>query len=118
MENFLIVMSDEHQRRALGCAARSNSDRVGFSEYHDGGSITGSCAIRCGEWKYVHHEDFAPELFNMVEDPDEFNDVAGQSAIKAEEDRCARTLRDLVDTSAANTAAFAAQAELIRTNGG
>ncbi len=31
------------------------------------------------EWKYIHYENHRPQLFNMKDDPDEFNDL-GESA--------------------------------------
>jgi len=99
-------------------AAHPESDRVGFSEYHDGGSITGSFAVRQGEWKYVHHEDYAPELFNLAEDPDELVDLAGSAKVASEQQGCAQALSELVDTSAANAAAFASQQVLIDAHGG
>ncbi len=99
-------------------ANHPNSDRVGFSEYHDGGSITGSFALRSGEWKYVRHEGFAPQLFNMVEDSDELVDRADDASASAELRRCEAQLDALVDTSAANAAAFASQADRIEMHGG
>jgi choline-sulfatase len=99
-------------------ANHPGSDRVGFSEYHDGGSITGSFALQADEWKFVHHEDYAPELFNVVEDPDELTDLAGSAKVAHEQSNCARLLSDLVDTTAVNDAAFASQEALIVEHGG
>lgn len=99
-------------------AHHPDTDRVGFTEYHDGGSITGSFAVRTGEWKYVHHEDFAPELYNVADDPDELVDLSGDTNVSAEQARCAKALNDLVDTTAANNAAFASQTALIDEHGG
>ena len=94
------------------------SDRIGFSEYHDGGSITGSFAIRSGEWKYIEHVDFPSELYNVVEDPDELNDLGGSPTVAAEQAALARTMSEICDTSAVNEAAFASQAVLIEEHGG
>lgn len=99
-------------------ASHPNSARPGFSEYHDGGSITGSFAVRSGEWKYIHHEDYAPELYNVALDPDELNDLGGHASVAVNQAELARTLNELVDTTAANDAAFASQAELIERHGG
>lgn len=33
--------------------------------------------IRTGEWKFVHWQDFRPQLFDLVNDPDEFFDLGG-----------------------------------------
>ncbi len=99
-------------------AHHPDSDRVGFSEYHDGGSITGSFAIRSGEWKYVHHEDFEPELYNLAEDPNELVDMSGMAKVASEQRGCAEMLADVVDTTAVNDRAFASQAALIDEHGG
>lgn len=99
-------------------AKQPDNDRLGFSEYHDGGSITGSFALRHGEWKYVHHEGFAPELFNLADDPDELTDLGTSAATVSERAACADALADLVDTSEANARAFASQSTLIEQHGG
>jgi len=99
-------------------ANHPDSDRPAFSEYHDGGSITGSFAVRSGEWKYVLHQDFEPELFNLIDDPDELVDLSGSAKVQIEQATMASTLSDLVDTTAANDAAFASQAILIEQHGG
>ena len=98
--------------------ANPTSDRVGFSEYHDGGSIAGSFALRHGEWKYIHHEGYEPELYNLTEDPDELLDLSGNAAVATEQRSVAQTLNDLVDTTAANNAAFASQDALVEEHGG
>ena len=99
-------------------ANNPRSDRPGFSEYYDGGSITGSFALRLGEWKLVHHEDFEPEFYNLAEDPDELIDLGTSPRVAVERDQCLQTLNDLVDTKAANTRAFADQGILVDQHGG
>ena len=99
-------------------ANHPGSGRVAFSEYHDGGSITGSFAIRDGEWKYIHHEGFDPELYNVASDPDELADLSGHGSVTEIQRRLARLLGDLVDTTAANSAAFSSQAKIIEQHGG
>ena len=37
--------------------------------------MSGGRFIRLGEWKYVRHQDFGAELYNVVEDPDELVDL-------------------------------------------
>ena len=53
-----------------------DSDRVAFSEYHDGGSTTGTFMVRWADWKYVHYVGHQPQLFNLVRDPHELNNLA------------------------------------------
>lgn len=46
--------------------------------------MLGGVGLRHGDWKLVKEEcDFEPELFNLVEDPFETNDLANNSAYSA-----------------------------------
>jgi arylsulfatase A-like enzyme len=50
-----------------------------------GASDARAYMLRTDEWKYVHFKGFPPQLFNLIEDPDEFNDLgrdAGHEAIR------------------------------------
>lgn len=102
----------------LRSAQLAPSSRVGFSEYHDGGSITGSFALRSGEWKLVHHEDHAPEFFNVEEDPDELRDLSRDHRVQEQLRRCQIELAELVDTRSVNAAAFESQRAIIEFHGG
>jgi choline-sulfatase len=51
-----------------------------FSEYHDGGSTTGTFMIRWDQWKYIHYVGVAPQLFNLNHDPNELTDLAPDEA--------------------------------------
>ncbi len=94
------------------------TERVGFSEYHDGGSITGSFAVQVGTWKYVHHVGYEAELYDIAEDPDEIVDLgtsADHADVRAE---CLAAMHEIIDPEAANAQAFASQAALIEELGG
>ena len=93
-------------------------DRVAFSEYHDGGSITGSFAIEVDRWKYVHHEGHRPELYDRMDDPDERVDLAAHGGPPEVLDRCDELLRSIVDPTAVNDAAFADQRRAVAELGG
>jgi len=94
-------------------AHNPRAERLGFSEYHDGGSITGSYAVQLGLWKYIHHVGYRPELYDLDDDPDELVDL-GESAAHAQvRNDCLDALRSIVDPQAANDAASASQAALI-----
>lgn len=99
-------------------ALHPDSSRVGFTEYHDGGSVTGTFALRLDEWKYIHHEDYPPELYNLVADPNELVDLIDDPRVSSARHRCATALSDLVDTRKANHAAFSSQEALIELHGG
>lgn len=99
-------------------ATKPDLGRLAFSEYHDGGSVTGSFAIRTEEWKYIHHEGFAPELFSVADDPDELEDLSDDPRVRSARAECARLLAEVVDTTRANDLAFASQADLVEQHGG
>lgn len=54
-------------------------DRAIFSEYHALGATSGGFMIRKGDWKYIHYVGTPDQLFNVVDDPDEGNNRAGDS---------------------------------------
>ncbi len=45
-------------------------------EYHGDRVCTGTFMLRQGDWKYVKHVGFEPELFNLTDDPNEVRCVA------------------------------------------
>jgi choline-sulfatase len=55
-------------------------DREVFSEYHSSWSERGIYLIRRGDLKYIFHVDAPAQLFNVIDDPAEVNDLAGDSA--------------------------------------
>lgn len=54
-------------------------DRCVMSEYHDGGSSTGSFMLRWDRWKYVYYAGMKSQLFDLTADPEELQDL-GSSA--------------------------------------
>jgi choline-sulfatase len=52
-----------------------DQERVIFSEYHGQGSLSGSYAIRKGDWKLIYYMAAPHQLFHLSEDPDELNNV-------------------------------------------
>ena len=99
-------------------AAPEDPDRPVLSEYHDGGSVTGTFMLRRGDWKLVHHEGFAAQLFNLSDDPDEQCDRAADPAVADVLDATQAGLRALVDPAATNVQAFADQRALLNELGG
>ena len=99
-------------------AAPDAPERPVLSEYHDGGSITGAFMLRRGAWKLVHHEGFAPQLFDLSADPDEQHDLAREPAVADVLNSMLAALRDIVDPAAANARAFADQRARLDELGG
>jgi choline-sulfatase len=60
----------------FGMAQGDVPDRTVISEYHGMGSTSGAFALRHGRYKYVHYTKYQPQLFDLVADPHEMNDLA------------------------------------------
>ncbi len=99
--------------------AADDPNRVVFSEYHDGGSITGYMMIRDGRWKYIAYAGFAPQLFDLGSDPFEQNDL-GLSGAHRDVRRHLhnRMCREFGDPQTISDNAFADQARRIEALGG
>ncbi len=48
-----------------------------ISEYHGEGIMRPSFMVRNADWKYIYCHGSDPQLFNLVDDPDEWNNLAG-----------------------------------------
>ena len=102
--------------------SKDDPDRTIFSEYHDGGSTTGTFMVRWQQWKYVHYVGYPPQLFNMVTDPKELHDLAADAnnttnVLKALQEG-ERRLREICDPDAVNEACFANQKQRVEQLGG
>jgi len=112
---------DGKKRPGIALQTLANSDdfeRPILSEYHDGGSPTGMFMLRNKRWKYNYYPGYAPELFDLQEDPDELMDLAASEAHAEILLDCHRQMLTLVDPEAANKLAFADQAVKIEELGG
>ena len=47
-----------------------------FSEYHSNFTNTGIAMWRQGPWKYIRYAGYAPQLFNLDDDPEEIHDLS------------------------------------------
>jgi len=98
--------------------AQDNADRVVFSEYHDGGAISGFFMVRCGRWKYIYFPGFAAQLFDLKTDPFEQNDLGNSTAHAEIISDCHRKMTEIADPDVINDLAFADQAKRIEELGG
>jgi len=99
--------------------APDDPNRVVFSEYHDGGSITGFMMLREGRWKYITYPGFAPQLFDLESDPFETNDLGLTTEHSPIRERLhQRMCKEFADPVVINENAFADQAERIKELGG
>ena len=105
-------------RSLIDLASHDEPDRVVFSEYHAGGSITGFFMVRNGHWKYVHYEGLAAQLFDLEADPGEEKDLANDADYADVRAACEAKLRTIADPEAVNARAFADQRATIMRHGG
>ena len=98
--------------------AADDPDRAVFSEYHDGGSPTGLFMIRKGDHKLVHFEGHAPQLYDLVKDPDERTDFAADPTYQTILKDRQSELASICDTREVNRDAFASQARKMEDLGG
>lgn len=122
------VAHDAHSRALPGTSLRSianradDPDRTIFSEYHDGGSTTGTFMVRWSHWKFVYYVGHPPQLFDLQADPNELNNLATAGTydprvLSAWEDG-ERRLREICDPEAVNARCFADQKRRIAELGG
>lgn len=84
-------------------------DRVIFSEFHDGGAITGVFMVRWDRWNYVHYVGYPPQLFNIEDDPTEGEDLGRDPTYAEIRKTCVAKLRAIVDPDQASAQAFTDQ---------
>jgi choline-sulfatase len=66
--------------RSLLDVSRLDAGRPVFSEYHANWSIDGTFMLRDGRYKYIEHIGAPPQLFDVLADPAECNDLARDGA--------------------------------------
>jgi len=62
--------------RPLPTIPAEDDERVVFSEYHGHGTRSGAFMVRRGRWKYIHYMAAPHQLFDLVADPDETENLA------------------------------------------
>jgi choline-sulfatase len=95
-----------------------SEERPVFSEYHAAGAVSGAFMLRKGRWKLIVYIGFAPELFDLQDDPEEMNDLASDPDYAQVLSNMTAAMHDIVDPEVADANAFADQAALIARHGG
>jgi choline-sulfatase len=115
----LPVPADLPGRDLVELATAADDDqRIGFSEYHAVGSPSAAYMLRQGRWAYHHYVGFAPELFDVVADPDQHHDLAGLPAHAGTLQHLAGLLHERLDPVAVDCQAKAEQNALVARMGG
>jgi choline-sulfatase len=85
-----------HGRSLLGLLqGAAEPERCVVSEYSSEGVMAPSRMVRMGPWKYIFTHGLAPLLFNLDNDPDELDNLAGQTAhTQTEQSLHARLVQD------------------------
>jgi choline-sulfatase len=89
-----------------------------FSEYHAILSPSAIYMLRTERYKYVYHVGNPPQLFDMVEDPDETRDLGQDRAYADVRADCERELRSICDPEVTDARAKADQRRRIEAAGG
>lgn len=93
-------------------------NRTVFSEYHAVGSNTGAYMLRRGRWKYHYYVRHEPELFDLVNDPEETTNLSSSPEHERVLDQMENTLSAICDPEAVDLEAKKDQAALIDRIGG
>lgn len=90
-------MPDARGRSLLPLLENSASDwsNEAFSEHYASQGVPAGRMVRSGPWKLVYYDGFDPLLFNLDEDPNEFNDRAADPSCASVRERLrARVMED------------------------
>jgi len=91
-----------------------------FAEYHANFSRTGSFMLLDEGYKFVYHAEMPSQLFNLLEDPAEVDDLLENPSQRAKDvaGDLERKLREICDPDAVDRQAKSAQRALAETYGG
>lgn len=120
IDHFGATLEGERPGRSLYdiAAAPEEPERVIFSEYHAVGAVSAAYMLRKGDWKLIRYEGFAPELFNLADDPEETRNRAEDPDCAAVLAALEAELRAICDPAEMNALAFADQDAMIEAYGG
>lgn len=93
-------------------------DRLAFSEYHAIGSPSAAFMVADARHKYHHYVGYPPELFDLLDDPEETRDLAASPAHREVRDRLEARLRAMLDPDATDRLAKDDQNRVVEAAGG
>jgi choline-sulfatase len=103
-----------HSLLSLWDRRKTRHPGFAYSECHAEGTCTGSFVIRKDKWKYIHYTYYDSLLFNMEEDPGEFNNVIDTPEGKRVSRELHEILRSLLDPTEVTERAFAVQERMLQ----
>jgi choline-sulfatase len=92
--------------------------RLAFSEYHAIGSPSAAFLVADERYTYHHYVGYAPELFDLDEDPEQMHDLAASAAHRPVRDRLEAALRARLDPDAIDRRAKDDQNRVVDAAGG
>jgi choline-sulfatase len=96
----------------------NNRHRQVFAEYHAAGSFAGGFMLRVGDLKLIYHTEMEPQLFDLDSDPDELNDLAGNTEHRKILDQMIADLSLICDPETVNSQAKGDQRAMLEKWGG
>ena len=118
-ESGAEMIEPDHPGVSIARLARGEQPtRTVLSEYQGMGSTTGAFAIRQGRFKYIHYVKYRPQLFDLANDPDERQDLAGDADFADLLAESESKLRALLSPEDVDRRARERQAEQLERYGG
>ncbi|WP_259956279.1 sulfatase-like hydrolase/transferase [Sulfitobacter mediterraneus] len=99
-------------------AQPEDADRIVFSEYHAANSPSGGFMVANARWKYHEYVGYAPELFDLAQDPLETRNLVDEPDAAADRDRMRAALHAICNPEAVDGHAKADQDALVARHGG
>ena len=99
-------------------AQEPDRERTVFSEYHALGTESGVYMLRNRRYKYIHYTHQQPQLFDLLADPDERNDLSVSPEHRAVLAGLEAELRALLDPEGVDAQAKADQKAKVASLGG
>ena len=102
----------------LDFARGREEERTAFSEYYSQGIYTAMFMLRKKAYKYVHYVNERPQLFNLEQDPEEREDLAGRPEYAPLLEEMYRELKSVADVEQLELDSKEAQRRLLLQHGG
>lgn len=112
------VTSDHPGTDVMHLISGEDKERAIFSEYHGMGSKQAAYMIRKGAYKLVAYADYPPQLFDLSEDREELNDLAGDANAQPVLEELMGELNTICDPVKTDAQAKTAQEKLMEQSGG